>query len=313
MKSKRVEFHKLRYPAHLAKIPQLSRAHVEKLYAEVDRRRNRYDYEAFLRWCAGNKTALESPIFKSYYAVRQTEERKKQLLFFRLSAISEHYSVSLGLLGGWSSFLNRSHEDCDKTIQMTRMLLVEIAIFESTFSAAYSAHLASTEYRNWLEENPRMEPPHAKFDKAFHLYSKWAKKQAPEKYVVDAKLCVERGDLSSEQLNLKREEKKRLSQVNHDLEFDDDRSSIIEDYIAQDMQLNEQCPLSLAGIKDMLEKWDNNGRHLGWHPLAMRRRQEFDRLDRIVDQAVAANSVEDRDFAEILWTGGEGYRRMREW
>ena len=300
MKVKRVEFHKLRYPAHLAKIPQLSRAHVEELYAEVDSRRNSHGYDEFLRWCAENKTALESPIFKSYYAIRQMEVKEKRWLFWCLSSISDHYSVSLEVLGGWSSFLSRSHQDCDETIQLTRLLLVEIAIFEFTFTASYSEQLASAEYREWLEKKYADEAP-------------YAQKEAPEKDVADAKLRVKRADLSSEHLNLVHEEQERLSHPDHDLEFDHDRSSEIRENIAQDTDLNDLHPLSLEGIKDTLKRWDNAGRHRGWKSLVIRRRQEFDRLDRIADQARAANPVEDRDFAETLWIERVYDRLMQIW
>ena len=310
MKGKRVEFHKLRYPAHLAKIPQLSRERVEELYAEVDRRRNSQGYEEFLRWCAENSIALESPLFKTFYAARQNQEQAKQILFHNLRSISEHYTVALGLLGGCLSFLNKSHKDCKVTIQLTRTFLVEIAIYDSLFAAAYTRELASIEFLQWVERNPRSEPPLAEYDKAFTLNATWAKEEVAGKYVNEAKLRVERKDLSSEHLNLIHEEKKRLSQPDHDPEFDHDRSSIIEEHVAQDMHLNEHPPLSLEGIKDTLKKWDDAGRHLAWKPLTIQRIQKFDRLISIAEQAVAANPVEEHDFAEILWTDGEQYRMI---
>ena len=308
MKGKRVEFHKLRYPAHLAKIPQLSRERVEELYAEVDRRRNSQGYEEFLRWCAENSTALESPLFKTFYAARQKQEQARQILFHNLRSILEHYTVALGLLGGCLSFLNRSHKDCKDTIRLTRTFLVEIAIFESIFARAFARELAAVEFLQWVERNPRSEPPLAEYDKAFTLNATWAEEEAADKYVNEAKLRVEREDLSSEHLNLIHEEKKRLSQPDYDPAFDHDRSSIIEEHVVQDMHLNEHPPLSLEGIKDTLKKWDDAGRHLGWKPLTIQRIQKFDRLISIAEQAVAANPVEEHDFAEILWTDGEQYR-----
>ena len=313
MKTKKVEFHKLRYPPHLAKIPQLSRAHVEELYAEVDRRRNSHGFEEFLRWCAGNNAALESPIFKTLYAARRKQEQAKHTLFYNLRSISERYTVALGLLGGCLSFLNKSHKDCEDTIDLTRTFLVEIAIFDSTFADVYARELASIEFLDWVERNPRYKSAHAERDKAFTLNAAWARKEAADTYVNEAKLSAAGEDLSYEHLNLIHEEKKRLSQANHDLEFDADRSSIIEEHVAQDMHLNVHPPLSLKGIKNTLKKWDDAGRHLGWQPLVIRRHQEFEELDRVLAQAVAANPVEDDDFAEILWTEGEQYRRMRKW
>ena len=313
MKGKRVEFHKFRYPAHLTRMSQLSRSHVEELYSEVDRRRNSHGYEEFLRWCAENNTAIKSLLFKTFYAARQKQEQAKQILFHNLRSISEHYTVALGLLGGCVSFLNKSHRDCKVTIQLTRTFLVEIAIYDSIFAAAYTRELATIEFLQWVERNPRSEPPTAEDDKAFTLKAEWAKGETADEYVNEAKLRVEREDLSCEHLNLIHEEKKRLSQPNHDLEFDYDRSSIIQEHIAQDMHLDQHQPLSLEGIKDTLKKWDAAGRHLAWHPLAIRRRQEFDRLSSVIEQSLAANPVEDSDFAEILWTEGERYRRIQEW
>ena len=308
MKGKRVEFHKLRYPAHLAKIPQLSRERVEELYAEVDRRRNSQGYEEFLRWCAENSTALESPLFKTFYVARQKQEQAKQILFYNLRSISEHYTVALGLLGGCLSFLNKSHKDCKDTIRLTRTFLVEIAIFESVFADAYTRVLASAEFREWNERNPRVEAPVAEYDRAFRLNTKWAKQEAADEFVTEAKSRVSRDDLSTDHVNLKRGEAERLSQLNHDLEFDCDRSSIIQHHIAQNMRLNHYPPVSLEGINNTLKKWDAAGRHLGWKPLTIQRIQKFDRLISIAEQAVAANPVEEHDFAEILWTDGEQYR-----
>ncbi|MDE0040991.1 MAG: hypothetical protein OXT74_03075 [Candidatus Poribacteria bacterium] len=312
MKTKKVEFHKLRYPAHLAKIPQLSRAHVEQLYAEVDTRRNSHGYEEFLRWCAENNTAIESPAFKAFYAARHKQEQAKRILFHNLRSISEHYTVALGLLGGCLSFLYEFHKDCEDTIDLTRTFLVEIAIFHSTFVGAYARELGCIEFLDWVERNPRSKPQIGEYDKAFRLNAAWAKGETADEHVNQAKLRVEREDLSSEHLNLIHEEKMRLSRHNHDLKFDYDKSSIIQAHIAQDMRLDKYSPLSLEGIKDTLKKWDDAGRHLGWQPLAIRRRQGFERLDRISAQAIAANRVEDRHFAELLWTQGEQYWRMRK-
>ena len=313
MKTKKVEFHKLRYPAHLAKIPRLSRAHVEELYAEVDSRRNSHGYEEFLRWCAGNNTAIESPAFKTFYAARQKQEQAKHTLFHNLRAISEHYTVALGLLGGCLSFLHKSRKDCEDTIDLTRTFLMEIAIFDSSFVGAYARKLGCIEFLDWVERTPRSKAQVGEYDKAFRLNAEWEKGETADEHVNQAKLRVEREDLSSEHLNLIHEEKKRLSRHNHDLKFDCDKSSIIQEHIAQDMRLDKYSPVSLEGIKNTLKKWDDAGRHLGWQPLAIRRRQEFDRLDRVAAQAVAANLVEDYDFAEFLWTDGESYRRMRKW
>ena len=79
------------------------------------------------------------------------------------------------------------------------------------------------------------------------------------------------------------------------------------------MHLDEHGPLSLEGIKNTLKKWDNAGRHLGWQPLVIQRREESDRLNGMLEQAVAANSVKDDDFAEVLWTDGEQNRMTRKW
>ena len=313
MKTKRIEFHTLRYPAHFEKTPRLSPAKIGELYAEVDRRRNSQSYENFLRWCAENNTILESPLFRTFYTARRKREKAKHVLYYNLRAISECYTVALGLLGGCLSFLNKSHKDCENTIELTRTFLVEIAIFDSTFSAAYARELVCTEFLDWVERNPRHKSALAERDKAFTLNGAWAKKQDADEYVNQAKLSVEREDLSSEHLNLIHEEKERLTQPNHDLEYDFDRARTIQGHIAKDMQLNTYPPVSFEGIKNTLKKWNDTGRHLGWHPLAIRRRQEFEGLDRMAAQAIAANRVENEDFADTLWTDGEQYRRMRKY
>ena len=264
MKRKQIEFHKLRYPPHFRKIPRLSRACVERLYGEVDSHRNHGGKEAFLRWFAENEANLESPLFKSFYAARQKEEQAKHILFYNLRSISEHYTVSLGLLGGWLSFLNRSHNDCEDTIQLTGAFLVEIAIVESIFTRAYATVLASAEFLEWLQSNPRFSPCTAESDKAFILNHRWVQRESADEFVAEAKLRVKREDLSTEHINLKREEEARLSQPDDDLDFDHDRSSIIQEHIVQDMCLNENPPLSLEGITNTLKRWENAGRHLGW-------------------------------------------------
>ena len=221
--------------------------------------------------------------------------------------------MALGLLGGCLSFLYKSRQDCEDTIDLARTFLVEVAIFDSTFAGRYARELGGIEFLDRVERNPRSKSPIGEYDKAFGLNAAWAKEETADEHVNQAKLRVEREDLPSEHLNLIHEEKVRLSRHNHDLEFDYNRSSIIQEHIAQDTRLDKYSPVSLEGIKNTLKKWDDAGRHLGWQPLAVRRRQEFDRLDAVANQAVASNLVEDCDFAEILWTGGEGYRRMRKW
>ena len=310
MRRKAVEFHELRYPANSTKVTRLSLKGVERLYAEVDSRRNRGGRAAFLRWFAKNRTDLESPLFKIFYAARQKQEQAKRTLFHNLRSISEHYTVSMGLLGGCLRFLNQSHKDCEDTIHLARRFLVEIAILDSTFADAYARELASIEFLQWVERNPRSEPPLAEYDKAFTLNAAWTKEKAADKYINEAKLQVKREELSSEHLNLIHEEKIRLSQPDHDLEFDHDKSAIIQEHIVEKMHLNEHPPLTLEGIKDTLNKWDDAGRHDGWQPLVMRRRHEFDRLNNILARAVAANPVEGDQFAEILWTDGEQYWKM---
>ncbi len=313
MKTKRIEFHTLRYPAHFEKTPRLSPAKIGELYAEVDRRRNSQSYEDFLRWCAENNTLLGSPLFRTFYSARRKREKAKHILFYNLRSISDHCTVALGLLGGCLSFLNNSHKDCEDTIELTRTFLVEIAIFDSTFSAAYARDLANTEFLDWVERNPRHKSARAERDKAFTLNGAWAKKEAADEYVNQAKLSVEREDLPSEHLNLIHEEKERLTQPNHDSEYDFDRSRTIQEHIAKDMQLNTYPPVSFEGIKNTLKKWNDAGRHLGWQPRVIRRRQEFEGLKKVLAQAVAANRVENEDFADTLWTDGEQYRRMRKW
>ena len=275
---------------------------MQQLYAEVDIRRNRHARDAFLRWFAENKDDLESPLFKTFYAARQRQKQAQRILFHNLSSIFEHYSGSLGLLGGWLAFLNESYDDCEETIRLTRTFLLEIAIFESVFAGAYTRFLASAEYHDWVERNPRVEAPVAEYDRAFRLNTKWAKQEAADEFVTEAKSRVSRDDLSTDQVNLKRGEAERLSQLNHDLEFDCDRSSIIQHHIAQNMRLNHYPPVSLEGIKNTLKKWDDAGRHLGWQPLTVRKLQETERLMTLLHQIVAENHTqEDEDYAEILW------------
>ena len=134
------------------------------------------------------------------------------------------------------------------------------------------------------------------------MNTKWAKQEAADEFVTEAKSRVSRDDLSTDQVNLKRGEAERLSQLNHDLEFDCDRSSIIQHHIAQNMRLNHYPPVSLEGIKNTLKKWDDAGRHLGWQPLTVRKLQETERLMTLLHQIVAENHTqEDEDYAEILW------------
>ena len=305
MKMQPVEFHKLRYPPNFRKIPRLSRVRVKRLYGEVVSRRNRGGREAFLRWFAENKMDLESPLFRSFYTARHKEESAQQTLFSNVRSISEHYTVSLGLLGGWLSFLNRFHGECEDTIQLTGTFLVEIAIFESIFARAYASTLGSVEFLGWLQRNPRFPPCTAESDKAFILNHEWVQRESADEFVAEAKSRVTREDLSTQHFNLKREEEARLSKPGNDLDFDHDRSATIQEHIAQDMRLNEMPPLSLAGIKNTLERWENAGRHLGWQPLTVRKFEETERLMTVLRQAIAENQThEDEDYAEILWSQG---------
>ena len=280
MKRKTIEFHKLRYTPNLRKIPRFSRTCVKRLYAEVDQRRNHGGKEAFLRWFAENKTALESLLFKSFYDARQEQEKTKRIFYHNLHAISEHYALSLKLLGCWFTILNESNYLCEKTIGLARTFLLEIAIFDAQFAGVYDSALASLEFREWKEKNHRILDDYM----GISLNDRWLQKMCGDEFVVQAKSHVSHDALSPDQINLKREEAERLSQPNHDLEFDYDRSAIIQDYIAQNIRLNEYPHLSLEGIKNTLKKWDNAGRHLGWQPLTVRQLQETERLITLVHQ-----------------------------
>ena len=263
MKRERPEFHNIRYPLDIRKTTPLSPKRFAQLYEEVNRRRNRDGKERFLQWYTANKAELASPLFKTLYTTWQSKEGAKRKRFYKLQSISEHYEVSLGPLGGWMGFLNRNHQDNKTVIQLTETFLLEIAVFESTFMAVHSTALESVEFGEWLVRNPRFEPVSAEYDKAFTLNETWAQTEGAEQFVAEAKLTVERDDLSADHLHLKRAEARRLSHRSHDLEYDDDRSSIIEEHIAQDMSLDKFAPLSLNGIKNTIRKWDDASRHLG--------------------------------------------------
>ena len=151
------------------------------------------------------RTVLPSNLRCSKPSMSRGKNRNKRnkYLFYNLRSISEHYTVALGLLGGCLSFLNRSYKDCKDTIQLTRTFLVEIAIFESVFADAYTRVLASAEFREWNERNPRVEAPVAEYDRAFRLNTKWAKQEAADEFVTEAKSRVSRDDLSTDHVNLK--------------------------------------------------------------------------------------------------------------
>ena len=302
MKRERPEFHNIRYPRNMRSIVPLSPNRFAQLYDEVNRRRNRDGKQRFLQWYTANKAELESALFKTLYTTRQSKEVAKRIHFHRLQSISEHYDVSLGLLGGWMGFLNRSHQDNKTVIQLTGTFLLEIAVYESTFMAVHSTVLDSLEYREWHVRNPRMEAPMLEYDKAFRLNETWANTEGADQFVAEAKLTVERDDLSADHLHLKRAEARRLSHRNHDLEYDGHRSSIIEEHIAQDMCLNQSPPLSLKGIENTIKKWDDADRHLGWEPLAVARRKQWDEITDIARRNVEDSRADtDEDFAEILW------------
>ena len=237
-----------------------------------------------------------------------------RVLFNNLRSISEPYTVSLGLLGGWLSFLNCYHKDCEETIRLTRTFLVEIAIFESTFVGAYASLLSSVEFLEWVQNNPRFPRCNVESEKAFILNDKWVERETADEHIADAKLCVKREDLSTDHINLKREEEIRLSQPDNDLDFDRERSSIIQKHIAQDMRLNQYPQLPIEGVTNTLKRWDDAGRHLGWQPLTIRKLRETERFMTVLRQAIAENQTqEDGDYAEILWSQGEqfwGHRRF---
>ena len=202
MKRKTIEFHKLRYTPNLRKIPRFSRTCVKRLYAEVDQRRNHGGKEAFLRWFAENKTALESPLFKSFYDARQEQEKTKRIFYHNLHAISEHYALSLKLLGCWFTILNESNYLCEKTIGLARTFLLEIAIFDAQFAGVYDSALASLEFREWKEKNHRILDDYM----GISLNDRWLQKMCGDEFVVQAKSHVSHDALSPDQINLKREE-----------------------------------------------------------------------------------------------------------
>lgn len=313
MKTKRIEFHTLRYPAHLAKSAQLSRAHLEELYAEVISRRNNHSCEEFLRWSAEHNTAIESPAFRTLYAARKKQEQAKRTLFHNLHSISEHHCLALRFLGGFVSFLYKTHTDCQDTIELTRTFIVEIAIFDAAFVGAYAGVLEGEEFLDWVENIPPYEPMMAEDHADSTAADAWAKEDGVDDHLNEAKLRVEHKELSSEQLNLLHEEKKRLARSNHDLEYDLERSCIIHEHIAENMQLKAYPPVSFAGIKDTLKKWDDAGRHLGWHPLVNRRRQENERFISWLADGLKVNSDDDNNFAETLWTEREFNWHQFQW
>ena len=199
-------------------------------------------------------------------------------------------------------FLNRSHQDNQTAIQLTETFLLEIAVFESTFMAVHSTALESVEFREWLVQNPRFEPITAECDKAFRLNERWAQTEGADQFVAEAKSRVGRDGLSADHHDLKREEATRLSRRNHDLQYDDDRSSIIEEHIAQDMCLDKFAPLSLNGIENTIKKWDDAGRHLGWEPLAVARRKQWDDITDMARRNIEDSRADaDEDFCERLW------------
>ena len=302
MKRQRPEFHNIRYPGRIRKITPLTPNRFAQLYEEVNRRRNRAEREGFLRWYAENKAELNSPLFKTLYTTRQSKEQVKRGRFHTLQSISDRYNVSLGLLGGWLGYLNRSHKDNKAVIQLTETFLLEIAVYESIFVDAHSSALESVEFREWLVRNPRVEAVTPGYDKAFTLNERWAQTEGADQFVAEAKSRVERDDLSTDHLHLKRTEAHRLSHCNHDLQYDDDRSSIMEEHIAQDMCLNQSPPLSLEGIENTIKKWDDAGRHLGWEPLAVAKRKQWDKIIASARRAAEASRTDaDEDFGEILW------------
>ena len=302
MKRERPEFHHIRYPRNIRRIAPLSPNRFAQLYGEVNRRRNRGGKEKFLQWYTENKAELGSPLFKTLYTTRQTNEQARRIHFHRLQSISEHYDVSLGLLGGWLGFLNRCHKDREDAIQLTQALLLEIAVYESIFVDTYSTALESVEFGEWLVRNPRFEPATAECDKAFRLNERWAQTEGADQFVAEAKSRVGRDDLSADHRDLKRAEARRLSLRDHDLEYDDDRSSIIEEHIAQDMSLDKFAPLSLNGIENTIKKWDDAGRHLGWEPLAVARGKQWDDIMDMARRNIEDSRADaDEDFCEILW------------
>ena len=302
MKRERPEFHNIRYPRHIRKITPLTPNRFAQLYEEVNRRRNRAEREGFLRWYAENKAELNSPLFKTLYTTRQSKEQVKRGRFHTLQSISDRYNVSLGLLGGWLGYLNRSHKDNKAVIQLTETFLLEIAVYESIFVDAHASALESVEFRQWLVRNPRLEAMTAEHDKAFSLNERWAQTEGADQFVAEARSRVERDDLSTDHLHLKRSEAHRLSNCNHDLQYDDDRSSIMEEHIAQEMCLNQSPPLSLEGIENTIKKWDDAGRNLGWEPLAVAKRKQWDKIIASARRAAEARRTDaDEDFGEILW------------
>lgn len=299
MRPNRVEFHTLRYPPQLKYSRVLDQARMEDLYAQIDRLKHHSSKDEFIQWVTRNKTDLESPLFRAYYAARREKETEKRRLFYNLATISQHYSVSIGLLGGWLSTLNQARIRCEDTIRLAQMFLLETVILESTFSEVYSAELASKELSDWIDRNPRVEPCTSEDDKAFILNDSWAKHEDSEEFVNQARLRVTHGELSPQQINLKNNEIERLSQVDHDLDFDCARAFTIQEHIVEDANLGRKPPWSLEEIRLSIKKWDDTGRHLGWASQANLELQRTEELMSIVRQAAAQNTMGADE--EISW------------
>ncbi|MDE0506184.1 MAG: hypothetical protein OXI86_19080, partial [Candidatus Poribacteria bacterium] len=233
--------------------------------------------------------------------------------FYELRSISERYTVSLALLGGYLCFLNRSRNECEDAALLAQTFLTEIAIYDSIFASAHARELQSYEYLDWIDRHPRFEPLIDDYDEAFALNAAWVKKEDADDQVNEAKLRVEHQKLPSEYLSLILEEEVRLSQPNHDLEYDFHRSWIIQKHIAGAMQPDLHPPVSIEGIMKILKKWDDAGRHLGWQSLVIQRCQELERLDKLIAHVDEADPVEDDDFAETLWNQGEQFWRTSDW
>ena len=303
MTRKQIELHKLRYPSKANIQPPVTAAQVKRLYEELANLKYSRDHAPFLRWFTENEAALESPLFKSYYSVKQEQEIAADLHYTNLRTMTECYAVSIGLLGGWLSFLCRSHADCHDTIHLTETFLLEISILETVFLAVNDTELQTAEYRTWIQRHPRRALMTAEQDKAYVLHNKWLPYEADaDKFQTDARSRVKREDLSDDHITLKREEAARLSEPHPDLKFDRHRSLIIQDHIKRHMWLQPFPPLSIESINDALNKWDETGRHRRWEPIATREIKESERRMAETERISAAhNSEDDEDYATKLW------------
>ncbi len=316
MRRKRVEFHKLRFPEQTGTASHISESQIQELYAEIETRRHHEgtaNYhqrkKEFLNWFENHKTQLKSPGFKSYYVAQEQAKEARHRFFTDLHHIQIDYTYSLTSVADWQTVLERSYKDETDLLNLAREFLIEIAIYESAFLQTYAHEFETVAFTEWSKKNSEHLLAWSVIMTGGLSLDSRQDQERSRAILKDARARATQQNLSSEQLQLMHQELKRLSGAGTDLELEGCRASVMAHHIGDKGPDQRNPPCLLDGVSRALQEWHDEGRHLNWDSLALRKIQESKESLELMGQHIDNDSSkEEEDYAEYLWNHNEhGY------